>query len=376
MTEKLQVSVLCGGQSAEHEISLLSANNIIQSLDQNQYEVSVIYITQQGQWRLIKNPLAVLQNGPEALAHKSFSQPIALMLGEGKRPWMTLENPREYHAADVVIPVMHGTLGEDGTLQGLLEMLKIAYVGCGVLSSALCMNKAMTKQVIRAAGIPTADWVTLNCFDTSHHNYTAIANKLGKTLFLKPVSLGSSIGISKVNNATSFTHALHEAFRYDDTVLVEPHIKGREIECSLLGNENPIVSLPGEVVTHHDFYSYEAKYLDPHGAEVITPADLSREIVSRIQAIALNTYRTLQCEGMARVDFFLTDTQDIFVNEVNPIPGFTDISLYPKNWQVSGVTTAKLLDDLIQLALARHQRRGVLSRVRLVESSEPDVSRW
>ena len=368
MSNQLNITVLCGGQSAEHEISILSAQNVVAALDENKYNVSVIYITQRGEWYLLESPKSFLEMGPASLLQQKRCQIIVLRPGDSSKPWVSLENPEHFIQVDCVIPMLHGTLGEDGAMQGLLEILNLPYVGSGVLSSAMCMGKHITKQILRAEKIPVVDWITISRGDLDNVDYGLITKKLGPIFFVKPVGLGSSIGMSKVNSSQEFQAALEKAFYYDDLVLIESFIEGRELECSVLGNENPKASLPGEIVTHHDFYSYEAKYLDPKGAEIITPANVSDVVIGEIQKFSIKAYKALQCSGMARIDFFLQGGR-VILNEVNPIPGFTDISMYTKNWQVSGIAYSELIDHLIQLAIERQQKQQQLSRVRLVENS-------
>jgi len=257
---------------------------------------------------------------------------------------------------DVVFPVLHGPFGEDGTVQGLLKMANVPFVGASILGSAIGMDKDVMKRLLRDAGIPVAKFLVFNRGWANKIVFPRVKRILGLPLFVKPANLGSSVGISKVTRAAQFRPAIKEAFRYDDKILVEECIRGREIECSVLGNENPIASLPGEIVTRHDFYSYDAKYVDENGAQLIIPAKLSSRLTRKVRAMAIKSFQILCCEGMARVDFFLRDGRQLFVNEINTIPGFTKISMYPKLWEASGISYASLIDRLIQLARQRFRR--------------------
>jgi len=364
VSEKCHITVLCGGQSTEHEISVLSARNVVVALDRKKYEVSVIYITRQGRWYLLKDDEHIHTSELQQLITTKHAEALTIMPGDPKHPWVLGNDTNHRVRTDCVLPILHGTFGEDGTMQGLLEIVNVPYVGAGVVGSALCMEKHIAKSLLRFANLPTADWLCIDQNTRDDFPYAVVSKELGETVFVKPVGLGSSVGISKVRNAKEFDTAIREAFQYDDQVIVEKCITGREIECSVLGNQSPVASLPGEfIVSQHEFYSYEAKYLDPASAEFITPADLPEATVVRIQQLAVEAFKVLQCVGMARVDFFVTEEQEVIINEVNTIPGFTDISMYPKNWKASGLPYSELLDDLIRLALARHDREASLSRV-------------
>ncbi len=362
--KKLKLNLICGGQSTEHEISIISARNVIRALDEKKYTLSMTYISRNGKWYYFTSRDAFLAQTTQQLLTEPQAEPITILMGSRAAPYVSLRDVNKTYPVDCAFPLLHGTLGEDGTAQGLLEMLELPYVGSNTLGSAICMEKHITKRLLRFADLPTSDWQMISQSELDQYPYSKVSQRLGEVLFIKPVSLGSSVGISKVYNEEQYTLALQKAFLYDDQVLVEPHVNGREIECSVLGNEDPVASLPGEIVTTHDFYSYEAKYLDENGASVTTPADLPEYIVKKIQALSVQAFKTLQCSGMARVDFFV-DGENITINEVNTIPGFTDISMYPKNWEASGLPYGELLDDLIELAIARYQRVHNFSRVRV-----------
>ncbi len=365
MSKKLNVAVLCGGQSAEHEISIISARNIVAALDENKYQTYVIYITKTGKWFLLDSPTAFAAATAPSDIHLSLtSHPITLTFGDDTRSILFLNDLDRHLIFDVTFPVLHGTHGEDGTMQGLLELANLPYVGAGVLGSAVCMDKEITKILLHAAGIPVANWLTYSADEIRKVNYETVVEKLGSPFFIKPANTGSSVGIHKVKSAAEFIPAIESACGYDYKILFEQFISGREIECSVLGNENPKASLPAEIITRHEFYSYEAKYLDPNGAELIIPAKLTDKLIKRIQTTATKAYKILNCEGMARVDFFITPDDEIILNEANTIPGFTQISMYPKMWEASGLPYNTLLDQLIALAQAHFARNRVLSKAR------------
>lgn len=368
MTDKLKLTVLCGGQSTEHEISIISATNVVSALNKNRYSVNVIYITREGEWYLIMDIDAFLQKGPEHLYKAGMVKEILIPLGRRHQAWIEFENPQKKHPVDCVFPVLHGMLGEDGALQGLLEMMNVPYVGAGVQGSVICMEKHLTKQILNSAGLPTAKWLLVDNDSEKKLIYQQMAEYLGEVFFIKPVSLGSSIGICKVKNERDYERAIQDAFQYDDQVIAEAYIPGREIECSVLGNDKPVASLPGEVVTRHDFYSYEAKYLDPEGAELITPAVLSETVIKKIQSLAVKAFDVCQCKGMVRVDFFV-EGEEVTINELNTLPGFTNISLYPKNWEASGLDYSRLLDNLVDLALQRFRKQQNFSKTRIIAAN-------
>ncbi len=363
MTKKLSVTVLCGGESTEHEISIQSALNVIKALNSEKYDVSMIYITHMGAWYYTRDIAKCLQNGLAAMMQAEELTPVSVQFGAKTATFISARDQTKTFETDCVFPMLHGTHGEDGCIQGLLQLLGAVCVGDDVLSSAVCMDKDITKQLLRANGIATAPWVSISADDVSESLYDHIANTRGKDLFVKPNSLGSSVGIARVTTADEFFKAVEAAFRYDSRLIIEPSIKGREIECAVLGNEEPMASLPAEIVSHHDFYSYDAKYLDAKGASTIVPANLAQAVVNNIRQMSVDAFKVLRCSGMLRVDFFLVDDKTLMINEVNTIPGFTNISMYPQMWQASNIDFAELLDQLINLALSRHQRLNRLERV-------------
>src|SRR5918996_2814938 len=356
MSKKIRVAILFGGKSAEHEISLISARNIVEAMNKTKYEIVAIGIDKQGQW-FFDEGQRLLGGGKKAqvkLTRRSGS--TAVVPGAKKSPLIQLSPRRALGEVDVVFPVLHGPFGEDGTVQGLLKLANVPCVGAGILGSAVGMDKDVMKRLLRDAQIPIAKFLAFERATEHEIKFANIKRVLGLPVFVKPANLGSSVGISKVSHRNQFDGAVREAFRYDNKILIEESIRGREIECSVLGNEHPIASLPGEIITRHDFYSYDAKYLDEKGAELIIPAELPESITKKIQEFAIRSFKVLCCEGMARVDFFLRNDREVFVNEINTIPGFTKISMYPKLWQASGLPYAKLVDRLIELALERFRK--------------------
>jgi D-alanine-D-alanine ligase len=374
-TKKLKVAVLYGGRSGEHEISLRSAASVIRNLDPNRYEVIPISIDKQGRWRL--NDLKLMENSTGVLpVYKDAPQvvlppnPIDASESSHLMPLHSAKNPEARAEIDVVFPVLHGPLCEDGTIQGLLELADVAYVGCGVLASAVGMDKEVAKRLIAAAGIPIVPYVSLKheTWKKNQQSYAAkIEKELGYPVFVKPANLGSSVGVHKVKKAADLTAALEDAFRYDVKVLVEKSVNAREIELAVLENPDTgadaLVSIPGEVIPTHEFYSYESKYIDENGAALKIPAELSKDQIAAAQKIAREAFACLECEGMSRVDLFLDkDTGKFYFNEVNTIPGFTSISMYPKMWEASGIKYGELLSRLVDLAVSRHTRKKALVR--------------
>ena len=357
MGRRLRVGILCGGKSAEHEVSLQSAKNIVEAMDQEKYEPVLMGIDKRGQWRRGNaSDFLVHPDDPKRIGLNLSDEAVALLPGSVAEPLMSLSSSSTMGPIDVVFPVLHGPLGEDGTVQGLLKMLDLPFVGSGVLGSALSMDKDVTKRLLRYAGLPTPKHLAFDQSERARINFTAIARQLGLPVFVKPANLGSSVAITKARDRQDFEDAIDRALDYDRKVMVEEYIQGREIECSVLGNERPIASLPGEVIPRHDFYSYEAKYVDEQGARLEIPAQLDERTISRVQDLAIRTFQVSCCEGMARVDFFLRGEDEVIVNEINTIPGFTRISMYPKLWEASGITYPELIDRLIQLALERYER--------------------
>jgi len=294
--------------------------------------------------------------------NKATSKHLSLLPGEKDKQMVDIKTKKSIGRLDVVFPVLHGTFGEDGTVQGLLKMMNVPFVGASVLGSAVGMDKDVMKRLARDAGIAQANFVTFNRFEfeKGEVSFNKIKKKLGLPLFIKPANLGSSVGVNKVNDQKGFELAIQYAFQYDNKLIVEEFIKGREVECAVLGNEEPIASLAGEVKPQHEFYSYEAKYIDKNGAILDIPTDLPRSVVKKIQTTAIKVFKVLDCEGMARVDFFVGKNRKVIFNEINTIPGFTKISMYPKLWEISGLPYSELIDNLIRLAIERFDKEKKL----------------
>ncbi|MFP1908967.1 D-alanine--D-alanine ligase [Lonsdalea quercina] len=358
---KIRVGVVFGGKSAEHEVSLLSAKNIVEAIDKDRFDVVLLGIDKQGEWHIndASNYLLNAEN-PAKIALNRSSQHVALIPGRADRQLIDTKSADALSQIDVIFPIVHGTLGEDGSLQGLLRMANIPFVGSSVLGSAVSMDKDVTKRLLRDAGLLVAPFVTLTRANRRRFDFTTITAKLGLPLFIKPANQGSSVGVSKVKDEASFRRAVELAFSYDHKVLVESAIVGREIECAVLGNDFPQASVCGEIVLHDEFYSYDTKYIDEDGAGVAIPAPLPEVTDERIRAVALRAFQTLECQGMARVDVFLTKDDEIVINEVNTLPGFTNISMYPKLWQASGIGYTALITQLIELALERYKQDNAL----------------
>jgi D-alanine-D-alanine ligase len=369
--KKIRVAVLYGGRSGEHEVSLQSAASVINYLDRDRFEIVPVAIDKQGRWLL--NDISLLK-GKKSLpvfkdAPKVVLPPNPADTGDDSA-LIRLGESGEARGIDVVFPVMHGPLCEDGTIQGLLELADLPYVGCGVLASAVAMDKDVAKRVARDAGIPIVPYVSLKheVWKKEKQQFAKrVEEQLGYPVFVKPANLGSSVGVHKVKEPSGLDAALEDAFNYDRKVVVEAAVNAREIEVSVLENPeagaDPLASIPGEIDPAHEFYSYEAKYLDENGAALIIPAKLDPQETKRAQEIARKAFTALECEGMARVDLFLDRTSgEFFFNELNTIPGFTSISMYPKLWEASGISYQELLSKLVDLAISRHQKKKTLVR--------------
>ncbi|WP_089718534.1 D-alanine--D-alanine ligase [Candidatus Entotheonella palauensis] len=355
MSNKLRVGILFGGKSAEHEVSLQSAKNVIDALDQDKYEVVLIGIDKQGSWLLNDTSQFLLNSQNPQLIKLNQSNDSVTLVPQGGGALTHLTTNQSDTALDVVFPILHGPYGEDGTVQGLLKLAGVPFVGSGILGAAVGMDKEMMKRLLRDADLPVGPFLVFRAHQVNP-NFADVAGKLGLPLFVKPANLGSSVGVNKVTNEEEFRHAVADAFQYDRKILVEAFIEGREIECSVLGNDDPIASVPGEVIATHEFYSYEAKYIDENGAALEIPAKVSAETARAVQDLAVKVFTTLGCEGLARVDFFLCPDGELVVNEVNTMPGFTSISMYPRLWEESGIPYAELIDRLIRLAIERFER--------------------
>jgi D-alanine-D-alanine ligase len=347
---RINLVVLFGGQSAEHDVSRVTAAHVLRAIDPGRYAVTAVGITREGQWQLAEEAMAALGAGFDALPGEldvegpatSVAPVLASASGAGPT---------------VVLPLLHGPLGEDGTVQGMLELTDTPYVGSGVLGSALAMDKAMAKQVLAQHGIDQAHWLAFREQEISPQTASVVADQLGLPVFVKPANMGSSVGVTKAKTVAELERAMHVALSYDEWVLTEEAVAGREIEVAVLGNTEPRASVPGEIVPGREFYDYEDKYVED-GARLLVPAPLSDEATATVRRLALDVFSALRCEGMARVDFFYEEGRRGFLcNEANTIPGFTPISMYPKLWQASGLSYPELIDELVQLALERHARR-------------------
>jgi D-alanine-D-alanine ligase len=339
---RLRIALVAGGRSSEHEISLASARSVLEALDPDRYDVTTIAIGRDGRWELeAGSPSHALlpgtEPGPaETLPVPADSKEVATTMGD----------------VDVVLPILHGPFGEDGTVQGLLELAGVPYIGAGVAASAVCMDKDFTKKVLRESGIPVARHHTLREGDE-------LQNPFGYPVFVKPARLGSSVGITKAHDEDELRAAVELARRHDDKVLVEEFIAGTEVECGILGNRTPIASVVGEIVPHNEWYDYAAKY-DEGGSDIIVPARIDDGTAKRVQELAVDSFIATECEGMARIDFFVRESGEVVVNEINTIPGFTATSVYARLFEASGVSYPELLQRLIDLALERHERRSKL----------------
>jgi D-alanine-D-alanine ligase len=364
--DKLRIGVIFGGRSGEHEVSLMSARSVLGALDPDRYEVTQIGITHEGQWLVGENVLEAMLSGdirslrPAALLPDPTCTDLYAVQTSPQGKLL-----EQLSSLDVVFPVLHGTFGEDGTLQGLLELADLAYVGAGVVGSAVGMDKAIFKNVMQAKGIPVVESVLVlrSQAESDMPAVMARAESLGGyPLFVKPANLGSSVGITKVQNRSDLMEGVLEAARFDRRILIEVGLEAREIEVSVLGNDQPQASLPGEILPSREFYSYEAKYIDGE-SQLLIPAPISPELTERTRSLAMRAYQAIDCAGLARVDFLLEKESDqLYLNEVNTIPGFTEISMYAKLWEASGMSYPHLVDRLVELALERKGERDRTER--------------
>ncbi|MGQ9618334.1 MAG: D-alanine--D-alanine ligase family protein [Candidatus Aminicenantia bacterium] len=338
---KMRIALIFGGRSAEHEVSIISARSVFDNINKEKYEVVSIYIDKEGLWRRVSSPYS-----EEEFKRKGF-----LFL-----PWSQKD---EIFDAGLYFPLLHGPYGEDGTIQGLFEIADVPYVGAGIMGSALGMNKVKTKEILSFHKIPVVNWFSIRQSEWENRKEEVLKKcySIPLPLFVKPSNLGSSIGISKVKDYSELPASIEKAFEWDTSVLVEEGINAREIECSVLGNDNPVASIPGEVIPYREFYDYRDKYFDGKTRFVI-PADVSEEEKKNFQTLSVKAYIALECYGMARVDFLMDkETREIYVNELNTIPGFTAISMYPKLWEASGLPYPQLIEKLIELAFEKHKKK-------------------
>ena len=361
MTERIRVAILFGGRSAEHEVSLQSARNIIDAIDQDKYEPVLIGIDRDGAWYLNDDSMSLLHaDDPRLIALNQRSSPVSLVSGNQAGVLMGLGDSVRAAPIDVLFPVLHGPYGEDGSIQGLARLANVPCVGSDILGSAIGMDKDVSKRLLRDAGIPVARHLCLRQRDSLVEMRDRVDRDFGYPVYVKPANMGSSVGVVRVSDSDEFAAAIDYALQYDTKIVIEETIVGREIECSVLGNDEPMASGVGEIVTADGFYSYEKKYIDADAAKLKIPAELDEDTVSRVQEIAISAFKVLECSGMARVDMFLTAAGEIYLNEVNTIPGFTAISMYPKLWEAAGIPYQELIDRLIQLALEAHAAKSAL----------------
>lgn len=364
MKHQKRVAILYGGKSAEHEVSLQSALNVYNAIDKEKFEPVLISIDKEGAWRLKEDILFLKPDGKlELTTDANQSGEISFVPGQKINPLRPLAQNKTFDKIDVVFPVLHGPYGEDGSVQGFLKLAGLPCVGAGILGSALGMDKVIMKKLFREAGIPTADFLYYQSYQRNSITFEEVVDVLGVPFFVKPANLGSSVGISKVSDKGDFAQAIHNAFQFDRKIIIEEFVDGREIEVAVIGNNNPTSSIPGEILCNKEragFYSYEAKYIDEHGAMLEIPAKLSPEKQQEVQDLAAEVFTVLCCEGMARVDFFLMANGEFLVNEINTIPGFTSVSMYPMLWEASGKNYKQLITELIELAMERFEEEQQL----------------
>lgn len=353
--KKINVALLFGGKSAEHEISLRSAKNVIEAIDRDKYNPVLIGIDKKGNWLLNENSSILLNADDDATISLNPESDAVALIPQSAGKISNFNKAGFNKSIDVVFPILHGPFGEDGTIQGLLKLANVPFVGAGVLGSAVGMDKDIMKRLLRDAGLPIGKFITLRQ-EEEVPTFDEVMEKLGMPCFVKPANLGSSVGINKASNPEQYEKAVAEAFEYDSKIIIEEFIDGREIECAILGNEDPKASVVGEISFSDSFYSYDAKYLDDDGYRIDIPAKIDQEVQTQVQDIAIRTFKVLSCEGFARVDVFLTKDNQIIVNEINTIPGFTKISMYPKLWEASGVSYPELISRLLELAIQRFEK--------------------
>ena len=349
---KQKIAILYGGKSVEHGVSINSARNIFEFIDKNKFEPVLIGISSQGVWYLTPSVTKEIESGEE----------LSLRLNPKAPTFLTLSG--KTISVDIIFPVLHGTDGEDGSIQGLIKAMDIPMIGTGVLGSAMSMSKLVTKRLLKEAGLPVADFLYAYYDDKESLQFEIICEKLGLPFMVKSASLGSSVGVSKVKSKQDFESAIEEGFRYDDCVLLESYIQGREIECAILGNSPALASLPGEIIIskEYEFYTFDAKYVDGKAVTIEVPAKLNPVDQEKIRTLSLQAYQTLSCEDFARVDLFLTPTGEVFVNEINTIPGFTNSSMFPMMWKERGISFTELINRLATFAMDRFQKTKRVER--------------
>lgn len=359
--QKLNVAILFGGRSPEHNISILSARNVLKAIDKSKYNPILIGIDRSGHWLTSDNAFSLLASESfKEITESAFGKKVLLSQNTNDKSLISLDRESPSESIDVIFPVLHGTYGEDGSIQGLAKLANIPCVGCGIIGSAVGLDKDIMKRILRDGGFNVAASVTARSNKRDQINYQEIVNELGAELFIKPVHLGSSVGVSFVKDESSFWEGLELAFKYDHKVLIEKKIIGRELECAVLGNLDASASTVGEVVAHSGWYSFESKYLDENDSSLHIPAKISQELIESIRQTAVEAFNILECRGLARVDVFLQEDNQIIINEVNTMPGFTNISMYPKLWEHAGIDNQSLIDRLIQLAIEENDSMNQL----------------
>ncbi len=368
MAKKLRIGVIFGGRSGEHEVSIRSAHSVIEAMDTSKYEVVPIAITKTGNWLAPALSAKLLPKGTQqrlsARELGSSKADVSIIGDPSRRGLARLESGARAEPVDVIFPVLHGTFGEDGTIQGLFEMAALPFVGCGTLASACGMDKVTMKALFREAGLPICKhtWLLRSEFeDEPEKVLRRLVKEIGFPAFVKPANLGSSVGVSKASDKKSLTRAIKLAARYDRKIMVEETVEGREIECAVIGNDDPKASLPGEYVVHEEsarFLDYTEKYSSTGRVEFVVPARVSKPVMKRIQKMAVEAYQAIDASGLSRVDFFLKPEGQLLVNEINTLPGLTDVSGFPKMWEASGLPFPQIIDQLIELAIERHRERA------------------
>jgi len=345
MANKIKVALIFGGKSVEHEISIRSAKNVASQIDRNKFDVILLGISKKGTWYLVDAVESDMEKG----------SPVAISLNAASPTIIDHQNNRTF-SIDVAFPILHGTDGEDGGVQGLFKALSVPVVGSGVLGSAVSMDKVISKRILRESGVPVANYLSFSKSEKDSIRYSRVVAKLGLPFMIKSASLGSSVGVSKVKNETDFAKAIDEGFKYDSTIIMEQFIKGRELECAVIGNSEPKAAMPCEVVLvkDYEFYTYTAKYLDDDAVRIDLPAKIDEQSMEKIRSAAIEAYKALRCEDFARVDLFLTQEGKVFINEINTIPGFTSVSMFPMMWQHMGMSYVDLITELIQQCLERN----------------------
>jgi D-alanine-D-alanine ligase len=368
MSKKLRIGVIFGGRSGEHEVSIRSARSVIEALDKSKYEVIPIAITKEGNWLAPAAAAELLPASAQRLLSKqqlgSSKEDVAIVGDPSRNELIELDSKSNVGRLDVVFPVLHGTYGEDGTLQGLLELAAIPFVGCGTLASSCGMDKVVMKALFKEAGLPICryTWVLRTDWENDPDGVTRrIKREIGLPCFVKPANLGSSVGVSKATDKGSLAKAIDLAARYDRKIMIEELVDGREIECAVIGNDEPEASLPGEYVIHEEsarFLDYTEKYSSTGHVDFVVPARISKTLIAKIQKLAVTAYKAIDASGLSRVDFFLKKDGELLLNEINTLPGLTDVSGFPKMWEASGVPFPRVIDRLIDLAIERHRERA------------------